>query len=72
MKKKRFISLVLSLVMILSLFAAMTATVSAITRDAQVCSDSGILKCDGSGVTDVYLAQTTLRYQMVVILARLL
>ncbi|MCL1808842.1 MAG: hypothetical protein FWG42_03625 [Clostridiales bacterium] len=75
--KKRILLVLLSVVLVVGLmptatFASMSASAAnAIPKDAQTCADIGILKGEDAGVTEEYLNLATVRYQLVVILARL-
>ena len=67
--KRRVLLLLLSAVLV---FGMLPMSVAAISTDAQNMATIGILKGAGDGVTDAYLAQDTQRYQLVVLMARMM
>ncbi|GMQ60852.1 hypothetical protein [Vallitalea maricola] len=67
---KKVFALVLSLAMIVSTFTVSFAAEDTKT-DAEICEALGMLKGEGDGVTDEYLAKSTTRFQAALMVLRL-
>jgi hypothetical protein len=66
---KKILSAILTVALLASFFVM---PVQAVSQDAQTCAAIDVLRGDGSGVTDVYLAKNTNRSQGAKILLRLM
>jgi len=66
---KKILSAILTIALLASFFVM---PVHAVSQDAQTCAAIDVLRGDGSGVTDVYLAKNTNRSQGAKILLRLM
>ena len=66
---KKILSAILTIALLASFFGM---PVHAVSQDAQTCAAIDVLRGDGSGVTDVYLAKNTNRSQGAKILLRLM
>ncbi len=67
---KKILSVILTVAMLAAFFV--TPVNAAVSQDAQTCAAINVLRGDGSGVTEVYLAKNTNRSQGAKILLRLM